>query len=990
METTFAARGLGSSPDPSHPLPSYPSTGSQRSTNHPRGVLAKRNSSSNGSQARDGLKQEEEGIARGSGAAATPSPTTRPVYDFPAAAPAGKLILGVITVPRDGVLQVADAEGSGFVKPQQPSSVPDESTLASKPGMASRAWEGLLTWCVIAIGAYAGSLVRIGFQYFRGGAPSPASFTVMYAQILGCFIMGYISEFQSILTSTAAPRHWRLLYIMIATGLCGSITTFSTWQLESNKLFLMQLDPTYGSIGSNYHGGRALEWLLAIWSGFIIPLAALQGGMHLAQIQKNAIIATTAVAESIARSNERGVSVIGVGAAVGSISTASSASSTSRMQHIVQASLELFIILAYAGCTAAICILTLATGWLFIAYTCLLGSVGAYCRYLLAVWFNTASRPASGRASCGGCLDDRSTGKRTFPLGTFIANIGGSVLLAVVTVVSKTVVSYHDHDIQSLLYAVSIGFCGCLTTMSTFVLELHRLPRRSAYVYAIASTLIAQLGFMVIFDAPAELYSVRDTAQSAALDGPRVSFCFQFNHLCSMLLDRIGCPANESNVVACTTGSGIDDMRSWAGSCTCGTLEATERVTELIIDAQSKYNVSQSLVPVWPSFADVPSKHLYTTDYLDYVKANQVLPPEAPDAGDGAAADEAGAVDSGRVLRSRRLDYARLSNPLALASAVSPTSLVPMYDRTESFDMCLSFENLCDHFLNRIQCPRDIRDINGCNRLGLKNFTGHCRCGSMAQGDTRITELIIDTSLQRRYDLLQYGGYPSAVAGGSVEFCSAFETVCSAHLDHVMCPVLNRSIAGCTTPGDYSTFKGVCACFGSAYNDLPSGRIPEVLMDQFVKPHWWPRLIRFNQTLGTSDVIVPSVGAPVRFDACASYENLCNLYMDSIACPSALRNNTACAAAGSTAAAPAGNISVSAMSQYLSPAGWVGKCTCGSIDIADERAREWVIDGILADITYSPGLTFMPPPLAPAPLMAASNPFRPLLMPSQPLPGWNN
>jgi len=99
--------------------------------------------------------------------------------------------------------------------------------------------ELLLQWCVISLGAYLGAFIRVGFLYFRGG-PSPSSFTVMYAQILGCAILGAASEFQARLMG--GPRLHKLLYIFIATGLCGSITTFSTWMFESNKLALQQFD----------------------------------------------------------------------------------------------------------------------------------------------------------------------------------------------------------------------------------------------------------------------------------------------------------------------------------------------------------------------------------------------------------------------------------------------------------------------------------------------------------------------------------------------------------------------------------------------------------------------------------------------------------------------------------------------------------------------------------------------------------------------------
>ena len=41
------------------------------------------------------------------------------------------------------------------------------------------------------------------------------------------------------------------------------------------------------------------------------------------------------------------------------------------------------------------------------------------------------------------------------------------------------------------------GFCGCLTTVSTWVVEIDTLKRRAAYLYGVASV-GAGLGLLVI------------------------------------------------------------------------------------------------------------------------------------------------------------------------------------------------------------------------------------------------------------------------------------------------------------------------------------------------------------------------------------------------------------------------------------------------------------------------------------------------------------
>ena len=48
-----------------------------------------------------------------------------------------------------------------------------------------------------------------------------------------------------------------------------------------------------------------------------------------------------------------------------------------------------------------------------------------------------------------------------------------------------------------VLEGIMDGFCGCLTTVSTWVLELSDLRRRHAYIYGSVSVAVA-LGFLVV------------------------------------------------------------------------------------------------------------------------------------------------------------------------------------------------------------------------------------------------------------------------------------------------------------------------------------------------------------------------------------------------------------------------------------------------------------------------------------------------------------
>lgn len=90
---------------------------------------------------------------------------------------------------------------------------------SSKVGDVARsAYSGLLMWAVIALGAYMGTLIRMGFQYYRGGGPSPAQFTVAYANMLGSFILGLAAPWQHMLTGPSAPLLHRAFYTFVSVS----------------------------------------------------------------------------------------------------------------------------------------------------------------------------------------------------------------------------------------------------------------------------------------------------------------------------------------------------------------------------------------------------------------------------------------------------------------------------------------------------------------------------------------------------------------------------------------------------------------------------------------------------------------------------------------------------------------------------------------------------------------------------------------------------
>ena len=82
----------------------------------------------------------------------------------------------------------------------------------------------------------------------------------------------------------------------------------------------------------------------------------------------------------------------------------------------------------------------------------------------------------------------------SFPLGTFAVNIIGTAVLGMCWDLAH--VPLGGVVGCQVLQGVEDGFCGCLTTVSTWVAELTALRMRHAYTYGLAS-LLAGLAVLV-------------------------------------------------------------------------------------------------------------------------------------------------------------------------------------------------------------------------------------------------------------------------------------------------------------------------------------------------------------------------------------------------------------------------------------------------------------------------------------------------------------
>ena len=79
---------------------------------------------------------------------------------------------------------------------------------------------------------------------------------------------------------------------------------------------------------------------------------------------------------------------------------------------------------------------------------------------------------------------------KSFPLGTFAANVFGTCVLGMVWDLQHSIAN-DVPIICQVLQGIGDGFCGALTTVSTWVLELQALRVKHAYVYGVVSMAIS-------------------------------------------------------------------------------------------------------------------------------------------------------------------------------------------------------------------------------------------------------------------------------------------------------------------------------------------------------------------------------------------------------------------------------------------------------------------------------------------------------------------
>ncbi|SGZ50350.1 CIC11C00000000477 [Sungouiella intermedia] len=303
----------------------------------------------------------------------------------------------------------------------------------------------LRTLASISGGAVWGVLARRGLMQlteydgaYLGG--------VVWANFAACFVMGM---------AVNSERTWEKLiddsrrdvmfaskgvipfYVGITTGFCGTCSSFSSFILEA-------FNKAANTLPSSMDYPNAAYGIMEALSVFIthigISVAGFHGGRHLTDAIDKFPIRKSYLAL------EYGSSALGLAA---------------------------YVISIVLACTQD------HGTWRLWAFLCIFAPWGAMLRFFLSKKLNSQLK--------------------NFPLGTFAANTLGCILLAIFTVLArgKRGESSRIPLVSSLigcqvLVGLDDGFCGALTTVSTFVVELFGLVLIYDYRYG---TVLVLTGF---------------------------------------------------------------------------------------------------------------------------------------------------------------------------------------------------------------------------------------------------------------------------------------------------------------------------------------------------------------------------------------------------------------------------------------------------------------------------------------------------------------
>ena len=346
--------------------------------------------------------------------------------------------------------------------------------------------------CYLIVFSFVGTLLRVAIECLTFYPGSPVNTSVLWANVGGSLLMGFLSEDQELFcfeeVEAKIPESERQhgarraahltahkktipLYIGLTTGFCGSLTSFSTFIRDVFLTLINDLPVPVGPYAD-----------ISLFASSSVGTKAPNGGFSFMAL---VAVMFTEIGLSLA-----GL-ILGAHIAIGL-----SAWTPSLPQHWLRKVLDPgVVVLACFSWVTIICLVILLPGYSKqsalwsaevwrgpVLFSLVFAPVGCLARFFISLKLN-------GRIAY-------------FPLGTFVANVGGTMVLGMAYSLQHASISASSLGGGSfigcqVLQGIMDGFCGCLTTVSTWVLELCDLRRRHAYIYGGLSVAVALCALVV-------------------------------------------------------------------------------------------------------------------------------------------------------------------------------------------------------------------------------------------------------------------------------------------------------------------------------------------------------------------------------------------------------------------------------------------------------------------------------------------------------------
>lgn len=371
--------------------------------------------------------------------------------------------------------EIREEEDAGYVVPPPRHEQPTMHTVEMKL---------LPIWSALILFSFIGVLIRIGIIRLHS-YPSPAVAPTIYAQAVGSFIMGFVNYQKGWWMVHSYP-----FYVGLTTGLSGSITSFSTYMLT---VFLELFHIDYVGKLDRTVGEGVMAGIAIIVSTIGLSTASVVVGGHASMIPFLHLRSYVRIPSRIdiddydaelkdmnkirlmkSRQNPTLHECLHTPFKALQKLTHEYTTLTTVEKLLVWSALLSIILFALL-----IGFIRTEIGLLF---ACLFGPVGTLIRY------HTAT------------LNVTYGVKHAFPMGTYLVNMIGTALIGVFFIFQ-----YDTPGVGLSGYGCGImmglidGFCGCLTTVSAFIVELRTLPRaKDSWRYAVASVGVGQCLLVLI------------------------------------------------------------------------------------------------------------------------------------------------------------------------------------------------------------------------------------------------------------------------------------------------------------------------------------------------------------------------------------------------------------------------------------------------------------------------------------------------------------